>query len=60
MLNLKSYLILLSVCLLGIMYGRWIQEDYAFIRIWDFENLAWMLLGIPFLFIQKYAGIPDF
>jgi hypothetical protein len=60
MLNLKSYLVLLSICLLGILYGRWIQEDYAFIRLWDFENLAWMLLGIPFLFIQKYAGIPDF
>lgn len=58
--NLISYLFLLLICLSGILYGRSIQEDYAFIRLWDYKNLAWMFLGIPFLFLQKRAGIPDF
>jgi hypothetical protein len=59
-LNILTYLIFLLITSVGIFYGNQIRELYPNLRIWDTSNLFIMLLGIPFLFLQRQAGIPDF
>ena len=58
--NLFTYAVFLAIALAGIYYGRAITHSYAFVRVWDFTNLVLMLVGIPFLFLQSRAGLPEF
>ncbi|MBX2961530.1 MAG: hypothetical protein KF687_03405 [Cyclobacteriaceae bacterium] len=58
--NLTTYFILLIIVLIGIYYGRSIAGDYRFLRVWDFSNLMIMAIGIPFLFFQSQARLPEF
>lgn len=58
--NLISYLALMLLCLAGILYGQSLEGQHQFLRVWDIATLAWMGVGIPFLFLQNSAGIPDF
>ncbi len=58
--NLITYVTLLLICTIGIFYGNNLEKDFNFIRVWDFTNLAWLALGIPFLFLQSRAGLPNF
>ena len=41
-----------------ILYGAAIKEDYGFIRQWEWTNLLWISLAIPFLLLQEKAGLP--
>ncbi len=58
--NLLTYILFLTIALAGIYYGRAITHSYSFVRVWDFTNLALMLIGVPFLFLQSSAGLPEF
>lgn len=58
--NLLIYFVFLIITITGLVYGNTIKNDYSFVRIWDVQNLLIMLLGIPFLFVQKKAGLPNF
>lgn len=58
--NLICYFGFLVFAFIGIVYGNEIKNNSTFLRIWEFENLAWICLGIPFLFLQTKAGIPNF
>lgn len=58
--NVTIYSLFLIIAFFGILYGESIKNDYTFLRIWNFENLAWMGIGIPFLFLFKKAGLPNF
>jgi hypothetical protein len=58
--NLITYTVFLLLAWIGIIYGRSIQNEYQFIRIWDVNNLLLMLLGVPFLFLQSKARLPEF
>lgn len=58
--NIAIYSICLIIAFLGICYGNSIQNEDIFLRIWNYENLAWMCIGIPFLFLFKKAGLPNF
>jgi hypothetical protein len=58
--NLYIYSFFLIIALFGIFFGRSIANDHTFIRIWEFSNLLLMMVGIPFLFLQSKAGLPDF
>jgi len=49
--------LLLAAC--GIVYGSAIQGIWPNIRLWDWSAWGWLLLGIPFLFLQQKAGLPD-
>lgn len=42
-----------------IIYGAAIADNYAFIRRWDWINLAWVALAIPFLLVQERTGLPQ-
>ncbi|WP_298142506.1 hypothetical protein [Flavobacterium sp.] len=58
--NIILYTIFIGIALLGIIYGNSIKNEYQSLRIWDYENLLWLCLGIPFLFLLQKAGIPNF
>lgn len=58
--NLFTYAVFLAIALTGIFYGTAITGSFSFVRVWDFTNLALMLVGIPFLFLQSRAGLPEF
>lgn len=59
-LNGTFYLFFLTIALLGILYGREIKNQYEVLRVWEYNNLLWMCLGIPFLLLLKKAAIPAF
>ena len=58
--NLTIYALFLGVAAAGILYGRQLQSGAGNLRIWEWSNLLWLLLGVPFLFLQRRAGLPDF
>ena len=58
--NLITYFVFLVIALIGIYYGRKISNDHSFLRVWDFSNLLLMAIGIPFLFLQSGARLPEF
>lgn len=58
--NLLIYFLFLLIALAGILVGRSIEKDHSFVRVWEFSNIVLLLVGIPFLFLQKNAGFPDF
>mgnify|MGYP005844154737 CR=1 FL=1 len=57
--NLLTYLIFLSIAVTGIFYGNAIKQDYPQLRIWGFNNILIMLVGVPFVLLQSKAGVPD-
>lgn len=58
--NLFIYGSFLLIAIIGIFYGNAIKEHHAFLRIWNYENILLLLVGIPFLFLQSKAQIPNF
>lgn len=58
-LNLSIFLGFLFIAFLGMIYGKEISVSYNSLRIWSVENLLWLGLGVPFLLLQNYAGIPN-
>lgn len=59
-LNLLIYSIFIVFAIIGIMYGKAIKSDDPFLRIWEYENILLLLLGVPFLFLQTNAKLPNF
>ncbi len=57
--NLSIFLGFILIAFLGILYGNEIKASYNNLRIWSVENLLWLVLGVPFLFLQNYVGIPN-
>jgi hypothetical protein len=58
--NLITYGALLFIALAGLIYGKSIFNDYHFLRVWDYSNLLILIIGVPFLFFQTKAGLPNF
>ncbi len=58
--NLIIYFAFLIVAVIGIFYGNAIKNQHLFLRVWESSNLLWLLIGIPFLFLQKKTDIPNF
>ncbi len=58
--NIFIYSLFLSITLIGIIYGNVIKSSYSGLRIWQLENILILCLAIPFLFLQKMAGLPNF
>lgn len=58
--DLYIYLFFIFIAGLGIGYGNAINKIYPELRVWTVTNLLIMLLGIPFLFLQAKANLPDF
>jgi hypothetical protein len=58
--NIIIYCSFLAFGIVGIIFGNAIKNEYSFLRIWEFQNILILLLGIPFLFLQSKANLPDF
>lgn len=58
--SIFTYFIFLLICALGIVWAKNWVEPYPYLRVWEWSNVLILAVGIPFLFLQKQAGIPDF
>jgi hypothetical protein len=62
--NLKksifTYLLFWGICLIGMFWGSHLVTPYPFLRVFNWPGLAFLLLGLPFVFLQKSAGVPEF
>jgi hypothetical protein len=59
-LNVIIYAAFLIFASVGIIYGNTIKSNYTFLRIWEYQNILVLLLGVPFLFLQTKANLPNF
>ncbi len=58
--NLYTYAALLAFAAVGSYYGHVLATTYPNIRVWDIGNFALLLLGVPFLWLQSGAHLPNF
>lgn len=58
--NLIIYCLFILIAAVGIFYGNAIKSSHLFLRIWNYENLLLLFVGIPFLFFQSKASLPNF
>lgn len=58
--SILTYLSFLLVCIVGIFWAKYLMEPYPFLRVWNWISVGVLLIGIPFVFLQKQAGIPEF
>ncbi|SMD43977.1 hypothetical protein SAMN00777080_2591 [Aquiflexum balticum DSM 16537] len=58
--NIIIYAAFLIIAVIGIIYGNEIKNNFTFFRVWDYKNILILLLGIPFLFLQSKANLPNF
>ncbi len=52
------YFVFMLIALAGIFYGNSISSEFVNLRIWTYENIALLLIGLPFVFLQQHAGLP--
>lgn len=50
----------LLVSVIGILWGNYLVDPYPFLRVWDWTSSVILLVAIPFILLQKPAGIPEF
>lgn len=55
-----TYFLGLFIACIGILYGNAIREEHTFLRIWEFENLLYLAIGLPFIYLTSFVGIPSF
>lgn len=58
--SILTYFVFLLLCIAGIVYGNYFVEPYPFLRVWNWIPVAMLLIGVPFLFLQKDARVPEF
>ncbi len=58
--NLYTYMLLLLLAGIGILYGKSITPLEGNIRLWDLTNILILGIGIPFIFLQDKASLPNF
>ncbi len=58
--NLITYFLFILIAVIGSLYGNAIRNDFSFLRVWDYAGILFLLIGLPFLFLQTRAGLPDF
>ena len=58
--NLITYLVFIAIAVAGIFYGNALADSFISLRIWSYSNILLLLAGVPFLFLQSKARLPDF
>ena len=58
--NLITYFAFIVIAIAGIFYGNALADSYKSLRIWSYSNILLLLAGVPFLFLQSKARLPDF
>jgi hypothetical protein len=56
--SILFYFVFLLMAIAGIFYGNSISSEFNNLRIWTYENIALLLIGLPFIFLQQHAGLP--
>lgn len=56
--SILFYSCFILIALVGIYYGNLLATTTTNLRIWNFQNLLWLLVGFPFILLQKQAGLP--
>ena len=59
-LNLVIYAAFMLIAVIGLLYGNAIKDKHSFLRVWDYGSVLILLLGVPFLFLQTKANLPNF
>lgn len=57
--SLFTYVLLLIIALITLLWGRQISEHQPNIRVWNINTWMLMLIGIPFILLQREAGLPE-
>ncbi|MCC5929231.1 MAG: hypothetical protein JJU28_08310 [Cyclobacteriaceae bacterium] len=57
--NIIIYAAFLIIAVIGIIFGDEIKNNFTFFRVWDYKHILILLLGIPFLFLQSKANLPN-
>lgn len=58
--NVLIYAVFLLIATVGMVYGNEIKFAYDGLRIWQLENIFLLGIGVPFLFLQSQATLPNF
>lgn len=58
--NVYTYLFFLGFAYIGLIYGNSLLDYYPNLRVWNMVNILIMLIGIPFVFFQTKANLPNF
>ncbi|HBC78525.1 MAG TPA: hypothetical protein DEO60_06125 [Bacteroidales bacterium] len=58
--NLTTYFVFIIIAIAGVLYGNTLADSYKSLRVWSFPNILLLLSGVPFLFLQAKAKLPDF
>ncbi len=58
--NLIIFSVFIIITIIGSIYGNTIRNNFTFLRVWDYQNILFLLIGFPFLFLQTKAGLPNF
>ncbi|GMQ27673.1 hypothetical protein [Algoriphagus confluentis] len=58
--SLYIFLIFVTITALGALIGHFWVHPYPHLRVWNAENIFWILLGLPFVFFQGKVNIPEF
>lgn len=59
-INLIIYSLFLLIAFCGIIYGNTIKGNFSFLRVWEYQNILFLFVGFPFLFLQGKANLPNF
>lgn len=57
--SLYTYLVLLAIALLTMVWGQILSLQVETIRVWTVEDVVMMCLGIPFILLQSQAGLAE-
>ena len=58
--NLAIYFALLLIATITVFYGNSLLTDYTSLRLWKYSNVLILLVGLPFIFLQRNAKLPSF
>ena len=58
--NLILYSAFILIAVIGLIYGNAIKSNFSFLRIWEYQNILFLFLGVPFLFLQSKINLPNF
>jgi hypothetical protein len=59
-LNLLIYMGFIAITIIGSLYGNSISHNFNFLRVWNYQSVLLLFIGVPFLFLQAKAGLPNF
>jgi hypothetical protein len=56
---LFTYIFFLLTALVTLWWGKKLAQHHTNIRLWSWPDCALLLIGLPFILLQKQAGLPD-